>query len=106
MTRDEAKRIALALCSPLKEKTFDPLTLAAMQLQADYARRVDEQITDFLQEIMQIEVGVERIMRAHDEVVIEATESAAAEIRQILNRHITHGFQIPTPQTRPLVLPG
>jgi len=102
MTRQQAKKIALAMCSPLKAHTFDPFQHVAMQLQADYAARTERIILGTLQEIMRNTPGAV-ITRVQDTFIIETQSEPQAQQVAIDIRVTQHGVIIEPPKAFPLV---
>jgi len=105
MTSRQAKKIALAMCSPLKAHTFDPFQHVAMQLQADYAARTERIILGTLQEIMRNTPGAV-ITRVQDTFIIETMTPLEAQRIELNLRVTQHGAILQELPCRPMVSPG
>lgn len=104
MTRQQAKKIALAACLPFREHRFNPVLHAAMQMQAEYAAQTEQLIMGTLREIMLQTPGAV-VTRVHDTFIIETVSDPQPRQVAIDIRVTQHGVVIEPPKSLPLVFP-
>lgn len=100
MTRQQAKKIALATCWPFWEHRFNPVLHDYTQIQAETERL----IMCSLREIMLQTPGAV-VTRVHDTFIIETVSDPQPRQVAIDIRVTQHGVVIEPPKSLPLVSP-
>ncbi|MGV0949249.1 MAG: hypothetical protein ACOYB3_01160 [Azonexus sp.] len=102
MTRQQAKQIALSMCSPIKERTHDAVAAMTMQLQASYAANFESVMLETLRDILRRTPGAV-VTRVHDTFIIETQSEPQARQIEIDMRVTPHGAFIEPLKILPLV---